>query len=259
MTWNLSSLDGQVAINFDADGNGGVSGTMTVAGTQYNVTGSWVASYSISNRLYSVFRVSGDQPNADGSYVSAAGRMDGPGDSPWGLQISGATSNTTNSNVPTFNEYLLPVAVANAGLVQSVFSQSGCIIVVDANSDVLSCTACYIQGQSVSTAGIVSGNDPAIIQIPQAAPVGVPVSIVFGAPVEHFAVPPLAEGHHQIYRVLMDPNGQGPSNTVGLVLEYFNGANGVARSNTQLIHFNDGHGHLSPRNHTSIMIRPSSL
>ncbi|MFM5895360.1 MAG: hypothetical protein ACKOQM_13130 [Novosphingobium sp.] len=253
MPWILSSLDGTVSINFNVDGNGGVGGSMVKSGENYTIGGQWSASGSIPGRNFSAFEVSGQDPSVDSHYIAAAGNMSGPGDWPWAVQIGGAACSVTDGVVNSFIQTLLPVALDAPGYVTEAYNESGCIIVLDASTDALTCTACYIGGQSVSTAGILTGTGPITINIPSAAPDGSPVCIVFGAPAGHFANPPLMEAHHQIAKVLFDSNGQAPGNTVGLVLQYFNGWTGVGRSQTQIIDFNHGRD----RTHTSVVIRPT--
>lgn len=253
MSWILSSLDGTVSINFNVDGGGGVSGSMVKSGESYAIAGRWAASFSVPGRNFSAFEVSGQAPNVDSHFIAASGNMSGPGGWPNAVQIAGAACSVTDGVVNTFNQTLLPVALDVAGYVAQAYSESPCIIVLDASTDNLTCTACYIGGQSVSTAGILTGTGPITINIPAAAPDGSPVCIVFGAPADHFANPPLKEAHHQIAKVLFDSTGQAPGNTVGLVLQYYNGWTGVGRSQTQIIDFNHG----PDRSHASVVIKPS--
>ncbi len=253
MPWILSSLDGTVSINFNADGGGAISGTMVKNGENYAIAGGWAASGSVPGRNFSAFEVSGQDPNADSHYIAAAGNMSGPGDWPNAVQIAGAACSVTDGVVNAFTQTLLPVALDAPGYVAQAYSESPCIIVLDASSDALTCTSCTIGGQAVPTAGILTGTGPITINIPAAAPDGSPVCVVFGAPADHFANPPLMEAHHQIAKILFDSSGQAPGNTVGLVLQYYNGWTGVGRSQTQVIDFN--HGRV--KTHTSVVIKPT--
>jgi hypothetical protein len=258
MTLVLSSVHGLIGMSLETNGKGGLSGTLTVNGIGYGVSGARSLSGAGPNGDYSVFQISGVQPTVNSGWAVAAGRIEGAGDFPSSVRILGATGMTGNPEASPFEDCLLPDAIDSPGLVKKAFASSSCIIVLGGSEDDPVCTACYIKGKSVTTAPIITRGDPVIINIPpEVANDGSPVSIVFTGDRHHFAEPPLKDAHHQIAQVLFDSTGVSPAKTVGLVLVYFNGSNGIKATQTQQIDFNDTHEPGGSRFiHASVVIKP---
>jgi hypothetical protein len=258
MGWNLESADGNVTLSANADGNGGMSGTLIVDGTNFAINGNWAASGSLPGRNASVFFVAGEHDIGPSlpDYLGASGNMVGPGDWPQSIQIAGSTCSTNDGVVNPFDETLLPVMNTDPGALAGVYAASGCFLVIDVSNkgQLPVCIYGKIGNNLLSApelAGVCTGTDPVTINIPRAAP-NQPVAILFKAPMNHFVNPPLAEAHMQIAKILGDTTGANPASAVGLVLEYINGP---GKRQTAVINFNEGHGP-HERTHTKIVIKP---
>jgi hypothetical protein len=259
MGWNLESADGNVTLSANADGNGGMSGTLIVDGTNFAINGNWAASGSLPGRNASVFFVAGEHDIGSSlpDYLGASGNMVGPGDWPQSIQIAGSTCSTNDGVVNPFDVTLLPVMNTDPGALAGAYGESGCFLVIDVSNEgqVPVCIFGTVGGNPLSSTDlgkVCTGTDPVTINIPKAAPNQKPVCILFKAPQNHFVNPPLAEAHSQISKILFDTAGANPANAVGLVLEY---ANGPGKRQTAVINFNEGPGP-HERIHLTIIIRP---
>lgn len=260
MGWNLASADGDVILATSADDNGGMSGTLTVDGTNFAVTGNWAASGSLPGRNASVFFVSGEHDIGPSlpDYLGASGNMAGPGNWPQSIQIAGSSCSTNDGVVHPFDTTLLPVMNTDPGALAGAYGESGCFLVIDVSNEgqVPVCTYGKIGNTVMSPADLAkvcSGTDPVTINIPKAAPNQQPVCILFKAPQNHFVNPPLQEPHSQIAKILFDTMGANPAQAVGLVLEY---SNGPGKRQTAVINFNEGHHGPHKRIHGGIVIKP---
>jgi hypothetical protein len=261
MAWNLESVDGSVIVETSAENLGAMSGTLTVDGIAFNVSGYWANGQGVPGRNASCFEISGQHgigPNLP-IYIGAAGNMVGTPNWPQSVEIAGAYCSVKDGVVHSFNTTLLPVMNTDPGAVAGAYGESGCFLVIDVSIEgqVPVCIFGSVSGSALGStdlAKVCSGIDPVTINIPKAAPNLKPVCILFKAPQSHFVNPPLEEPHNQISKILFDTAGANPANAVGLVLEY---SNGPDKRQTALINFNAAPHKLHERTHTSVMIKPS--
>lgn len=252
MAWNLASVDGTVSIALTV-GNGPLSGSMIVNGSNYNVSGGWVAAGSTPDQGGNAFYVTGQQPSGPTAWVAVTGNMVGSTDWPQALYVAGGTVTSRNGSVTAINEQLLPILSTDQGAVRSVYSECGCQLNIMLHAVPPYCASGTIGGRAMTPAqcaAVCTGGtppDPLVIKIPPNAgskPVAV-LLLTGGEGADHFGAPVLAEFHHQISKILFD------TTATGLLLEYANTPG--SKTDTQAIVFN---GQQRKRPHASIIIKP---
>jgi hypothetical protein len=257
MAWNLESANGKVILQTSAENLGAMSGTLTVDGIAFNVSGYWANGQGVPGRKASCFEISGQHAIAPNLpiYVGAAGNMVGTQNWPQSVQISGAYCSVADGIVHSFDTTLLPMMNTDPKALASAYAESGCVLVIDVSQEGVApkCTAGFINGKPMATSdlgGVCTGFDPTTVNIPKQAP-NKPVCVVFHSDVaNHFINPPLAEAHKQILRIFYDAGGINQAKQTGLVLEYGKSATSTP---TQVISFNE---RPEPMTHNSIIIKP---
>jgi|GEM_PF-6637217 len=281
--WLMASTDGSVTMAMNVDGNGGVGGTLTVDGAEYNVGGNWAASGSLPNRNASDFGIVGfHKPNPAQSatnYLAAAGVMTGPGGWPLKVQISGNIAPIGNWHNAPFSETLIPMMQNNPQQLGVAYNESYMVLVIDDNAqNIPECIAGWI-GQTDANGAVQKINgtykttgvalteaqratvvtpDPHedhiyLINLPPlktANPGNRPVMVQFPGTAAHFGQPPLAEPHTQIAKQFYDEDAG--TNAGALVLQFDN--NSETMQATQKIVFRHD---ARKKNHEGVIIRPS--
>lgn len=258
MSWNLESVDGRVTLQTCAENSGALSGTLTVHGIVFDVSGYWANGQGVPGRTASCFELSGQHAIAPNLpiYIGAAGNMVGTENWPRSVQISGASCSVTDGIVNSFNTTLLPRMCTDAKAIANAYAESGCVLVIDVSHEGVTpvCIAGFINGAAMAPGdlgGVCSGTDPTTVNIPGKAP-NKPVCVVFHSDVpNHFINPPLMEAHKQILRIFYDAGGKNQAKKTGLVLEYDKSVNSTP---TQVITFNE---RPEPMTHSSIIIKPT--
>ncbi|MEL7489857.1 MAG: hypothetical protein AAGJ73_03990 [Pseudomonadota bacterium] len=281
--WLMASVDGSVAMAMNVDGNGGVSGTLTIDGAEYDVGGEWAASGSLPNRNASDFGIVGfHKPNPAleaVNYLAAAGTMDGPGGWPLKVQISGNIAPISNWHNAPFSETLIPMMQNNPQQLGVAYNESYMVLVIADNAqNIPECVAGWM-GQTDSNGNVQTVNgtykttgvaltdaqrapivtpDPNdqftyFINLPAlktANPGNRPVMVQFPGTAEHFGQPPLAEPHTQIAKQFFDENAG--TNTGALVLQFDNNSNSM-RATHKIVFRHDAR----KKQHGGVIIQPS--
>ncbi len=283
--WFMASADGSVTMAMNVDGNGGVGGRLTVDGNEYSIGGNWAASGSLPNRNASDFGIIGfykPNPSQDASnYLAAAGTMDGPGDWPLKVQISGNIAPIGSWHNAPFTETLIPMMHDNPQQLGVAYDESYMVLTIDDNAqNIPECVAGWI-GQTDANGNVqpITGTykttgvalteaqrapivtpDPSqdhiyLINLPAlktANPGNRPVMVQFPGTLDHFGQPPLAEPHTQIAKQLYDSNAG--TNTGALVLQFDNNSN-TMRATQKIVFRHDAR----KKRHDGVIIQPSAF
>lgn len=107
MSWKLASSDHVVALELNVGDDGPLTGTLTLNGNSYGVTGEYAAS-GVEGRAASPFGLSGVIGGDMPAYIAATGIMTGPGAAPTQIQIQAFTSSSADGTITEYKGILLP-------------------------------------------------------------------------------------------------------------------------------------------------------